>query len=174
MRFTRKNIRLPHGNYRGKRIYFVTICCHERKAVFANDVWVSRCIARLRRVSAAKGFAVHAFCFMPDHVHFLAEGLGEESSLLAFVSRFKQFTAFDYQRKTGSRLWQPKFYDHVLRQDIAMDAVAWYIWTNPVRKGLCGEPREFPYSGSMTMIWPRKPSTMELWTPPWKANTVPG
>ena len=122
MRFTRKSIRLPAGSYVGPRIYFVTICCEGRKPALADAEWVSRCIVRLREASTASLFSVHAYCFMPDHVHLLAEGRGAESSLRAFLSRFKQFTAFEYQRKTGTRLWQTKFYDYVLRQDAEMDA----------------------------------------------------
>ena len=174
MRFTRKSIRLPAGSYVGPRIYFVTICCEGRKPALADAEWVSRCIVRLREASTASLFSVHAYCFMPDHVHLLAEGRGAESSLRAFLSRFKQFTAFEYQRKTGTRLWQTKFYDYVLRQDAEMDAVAWYIWMNPVRKGLCGDPREFPHSGSMTMPWPQSPAAASEWSPPWKPKPLPG
>jgi putative transposase len=45
-------------------------------------------------------------------------------------------------------LLQKGYWDHVLRAADNHDAVAWYIFNNPVRKGLVNDPREWPYSGS--------------------------
>ncbi|MDE3136348.1 MAG: transposase [Acidobacteriota bacterium] len=174
MRFTRKNIRLASGSYIGQRHYFVTICCEERRPVFADEQPVLRCLTRLNETSVASRFAVHAFCFMPDHLHLLAEGLGTESSLRSFLSPFKQRTAFEYKRKTGARLWQAKYYDCILRKSAEMEAVAWYIWMNPVRKGLCADPRDFAHSGSMTMPWPLGACARKQWVPPWKPKSLPG
>jgi putative transposase len=174
MRLSRKNIRLPAGSYVGQRLYFVTICCEERRPLFADAQLVSRSLTRLNETSIACRFAVHAFCFMPDHLHLLTEGLGADSSLRIFLSRFKQFTAFEHQQKSGERLWQAKYYDYVLRKDAEMEAVAWYIWMNPVRKGLCTDPRDFPHSGSMTMPWPQGPHATKQWTPPWQQKNLPG
>src|SRR6266704_5083306 len=33
------------------------------------------------------------------------------------------------------------------------ERVAWYIWMNPVRKGLCAHAQDYPFSGSFTMDW---------------------
>jgi putative transposase len=175
VRFARKNIRLPSGSYIGQRLYFVTICCEQRRPIFADAQWVSHCLANLKKTSAACGFALHAFCFMPDHVHLLAEGLGVESSLRTFLSRFKQVTGFEYRQRAGKKLWQAKYYDYVLRKDVEMEGVACYIWMNPVRKGLGAASRDYPHSGSMTMPWPQIPrATSGEWAPPWKQNNVPG
>jgi putative transposase len=99
--------------------------------------------------------------------------LSHDSHLPKFAGRFKQQTAFDDRKGLGGSLWQPKFYDHILRQDSAMDDVAWYIWMNPVRKGLCGDPREYPFSGSLTLPWEEGQSSSAHWTPPWKLK-MPG
>ncbi len=59
----------------------------------------------------------------------------------------------------------------------AAEDVAWYIWMNPVRRGLCREPREFRFSGSFTLPWRSKKSGNSSWTPPWKResrNDLPG
>src|ERR1700676_792204 len=34
------------------------------------------------------------------------------------------------------------------------DSIAWYIWLNPVRKGIVSDAREHPFSGSFTVGWP--------------------
>ena len=89
---------------------------------------------------------------MPDHMHFLAAGASDESSLIKFVESFKQETAVEFARRTDRRLWQFKYYDRILRASDALDRVAWYIWMNPVRQGLCRTPTDYPFLGSFTEV----------------------
>lgn len=107
---------------------------------------------------------------MPDHLHILAAGAADESNLVKFAEAFKQDTGAEFARRTGRRLWQFKYYDRILRGRDAADRVAWYIWMNPVRKGLCTKPADYPFLGSFTEIGARmlKGSVAAGWTPPWK------
>lgn len=107
---------------------------------------------------------------MPDHVHLLAAGADDASNLAKFVESFKQATAVEFARGSSGRLWQVKYYVRILRGGDSVDRVAWYIWLNPVRKGLCREPRDYPFLGSFTELGARllKGSVAEPWTPPWK------
>ena len=166
--FRRKKIRLPAHEYVGRKHYFITLCCEKRQKLLQGQLaeWVR---GELFKVSEQEGFAIHAYCVMPDHLHFLAEGKSEKSNLLHFVWGFKHHTAKAYERKTRERLWQRKFYDHILRRGDSIDSVAWYIWMNPVRQGICATVQEYPFSGSLTI---EKPSTSPAlrWTPPWRRN----
>jgi len=162
----RKKIRLPESEYRGQKSYFVTTCCEDRRKVFAEAGRAEWIIERSLNHAKVHQFAIHAYCVMPDHFHFLAEGRSDSSDLIRFVSQFKQQTAHEFGSVRG-RLWQRYFYDHILRGRDGLDAVAWYIWMNPVRKGLCKEPEDYPFSGSMTVEWKRKKRPEGSWTPPW-------
>ena len=168
MPFHRKNIRLPASRYRGKQIYFVTLCCEKRRPIFANESIGHWLITRLLGSAAKDAFAVHAYCVMPDHLHILAEAINESCDLIRFVSSFKQQTGFTYEKRFDRQLWQSRYYDHVLRKAEATDAVAWYIWLNPVRKGLCLAPQDYPLSGSLTIDWRNRCTAAPLWSPPWK------
>jgi hypothetical protein len=66
-----------------------------------------------------------------------------------------------------------RYYDHILRPNEVIEDVACYIWWNPVRKGLCEDPRLYPLSGSQTIDWMKK-SPRTNWTPPWKPANPPG
>ncbi|HUU56658.1 MAG TPA: transposase, partial [bacterium] len=88
--------------------------------------------------------------FMPDHVHLLVEG-NEEADLIKFVREFKQRTAYNYKKATGRTLWQRSFYDRILRGDEGTQAVACYIWNNPVRKGVAASALEYPFIGSFVV-----------------------
>ena len=87
---------------------------------------------------------------MPDHVHLLAEGLEDRSDLNDFVHRAKQKSGYAYSREQHARLWQPSFYDRVLRDDEATIDVVRYIFENPVRANLVIDYREYPHLGSAT------------------------
>lgn len=89
-----------------------------------------------------------AYCFMPDHVHLLVEGLMDNADALSFVHQTKQRSGFAFGREHAGRLWQPSFYDRILRNDDATLSVARYIFENPVRAGLVAEPADYEFSGS--------------------------
>jgi putative transposase len=168
--FVHKNIRLKPDNYRGEKIYFLTLCFYNRRRIGANPraaAWLIEC---LREVAAKKAFLVHAYCVMPDHLHLLVQGAASESDLMAFVELFKQDTGYRFQTETGQQLWQFKYYDHIVRKAQAANRIAGYIWMNPVRQGLCAAPQDFSFSGSFTEFGAamlRRPS-QESWAPPWK------
>jgi REP-associated tyrosine transposase len=86
---------------------------------------------------------------MPDHVHLLLQ----DKDVVEFVRSFKgKMTAMALAREPEQRLWQRSFYDHALRTEETLEAVALYLWGNPVRAGLVEDPRTYRWSGSE--VWP--------------------
>jgi putative transposase len=168
-----KPIRLKQFNYRGQKPYFVTICCFERHKVFLDTKLSAWVLSLLQSESVASFFVIHAYCVMPDHLHFLAEGTEPASDLRHFVKGFKIKSSRQYSGQSGGVLWQKRFYDHILRGSDSMEAVACYIWLNPVRKGLVAKPGDYPFVGSfagkvMPSIW-----NAPEWCPPWKKRRCP-
>jgi putative transposase len=105
---------------------------------------------------------------MPDHFHVLVTGLETACDLLAFIRNFKQITAHEHLAKFAHELWQKKFYDHIVRPRESSASIAAYIWLNPVRKGLCANPRDYPHSGSFVVDWKTGTSFVQPWLPNWK------
>ena len=168
--FRHKNIRLGRFNYVGRQCCFVTLCCLDRRPVFVDCkrcVWL---LEKFRAESASRSFAIHAYCIMPDHFHFLAEGMDASSDLLMFVKGLKIKTGRQYQAENSQALWQKKFFDHILRSHESPEAVAWYIWSNPVRRGLSAVVGEYPFAGSFTDLAKRIPSAPTSWIPPWRSK----
>jgi REP element-mobilizing transposase RayT len=168
--FRRQNIRLPQANYLGRRMYFLTLCFEGRKPFGKSPRIAFWLIERLRAHAASCGFFVHAYCVMPDHMHAFVCAASEASDLMAFVEEYKQQTGIAFAQRTSRKLWQFKYYDRILRHSDSAEAVAWYVWLNPVRKGLCRAPLEYPYVGSFTEIGARmlRASKAPEWKPPWK------
>ena len=72
----------------------------------------------------------------------------EGADLRKFTSKWKQVTGYAHKQRTGELLWQPSYYDHVLRDDEETSRAVRYVLENPVRKGIVREFADYPFSGS--------------------------
>ena len=144
----RRPPRIAGFAYLGPNAYFVTVCVDDRRPAFDESGTVSIVRERLLTLASRDHFTIFAYCFMPDHLHVLAQGEREDADLTRWVHAFKQHSGYDYAQVSGRRLWQKGFYDTVLRDEDAMQSVAAYIVANPVRAGLCEAVTDYPHSGS--------------------------
>jgi putative transposase len=170
MPIKRKSIRLSPENYLGKRAYFVTICCDDRQPHLAAPGTARDVLSTLLESASSSYFLLHAYCIMPDHTHLLVQGTQRGSNLTEFVRVFKLRTAFRFKKSNKQRLWEFSYYDHIVRRLKRIEDIACYIWWNPVRKGLCEEAGEYPFSGSQTIHWmdvvrskPEVPAEWKKW-----------
>jgi putative transposase len=145
-----KRIRMDPTAYEEGHSFFLTLSTAGKQPWFSDPSVVNASLTQLRTSAARYEADVFAYCFMPDHVHLLV-ATPPETSLIDFVKHFKQLTAYQFRRTHGTRLWQPRFYDHALRSDEDEERVAWYIWGNPVVAGIVNDAADYPYSGSL--VW---------------------
>jgi len=143
--------RIPGLSYVGPCRYFLTICTKERLLAFVDDGIATPTIDQFLITAIAEGFAVLAYCLMPDHIHLLVEGTTCDSDLQRFVKLSKQRSGFIFARTTRQTLWQEGYFDRVLRRDEDAKAIARYILENPVRAGIVEWPTEYRYLGSA--VW---------------------
>jgi len=88
---------------------------------------------------------VDKYVIMPDHVHLLLTILEPElrnasqeaknSVIAKYVGTFKRFC----NRKCGKNLWQPRSYDHIIRDQADYDIRWEYIENNPMSWILTGK-----------------------------------
>ena len=64
-----------------KRDYFVTICCQKRKPYLAKNENAGPVLEFLQSSATRESFAIHAYCAMPDHLHFLASQVPPTSAI---------------------------------------------------------------------------------------------
>ena len=148
MKALNKRPRVKHFDYKGTYRYFITICSNNKAHLFKDDIFINELIKALRDKSNIFRFKVWAFCFMPDHLHLLLEGIFPDSDLKMFVSSYKQYTGYLYKEKVKNKLWQPSYYDHILRKDDDILNIALYILDNPVRKNYVEHFLDYQFSGS--------------------------
>jgi len=77
----------------------LTFCTAHRRQIFKESALIDEAIDEISRAAASHQFAVIAYCFMPDHLHLLAEATSESSDLVAFAHKIKQRTAYRYRRR---------------------------------------------------------------------------
>ena len=78
----------------------------------------------------------------------------EDTPLNQAVGKWKEWTAKRVLKACGETapLWQPEFFDHLLRNQGSL-AEKWdYIRENPVRAGLVKRCEDWPYAGSVDFV----------------------
>jgi putative transposase len=138
--------RLQGFAYEGPDAYMLTLNTQSHQRHFADRRVVQDCTHHLYSSAARHGFTILAYCFMPDHLHLLVQA-SDGSRLVSFVQHFKQVTGYGFRRRTGQKLWQRSFFDHVVRKEEDLREIADYIWGNPVRAGLVESREAYPFSG---------------------------
>jgi putative transposase len=146
---------LKDFDYKGCYRYFVTICTDRKKNFFVkNNHLIEKMSDLLDQTGKKQFFTVWVYCFMPDHLHILVEGTTVHSDLKKFVKEFKQLTGYWYKQEESNsenKLWQPGYYEHVLRKEEDTTEVLRYILNNPVRKRLVVHYLDYRYSGSLAI-----------------------
>jgi putative transposase len=120
---------------------------NNRQAIFFDDL--DRRIYRDLLIDGTRRFAcfVHAWVFMPNHVHLLltperSAGLAQLTQWMGarYVKWFNQ-----RHRRTGT-LWEGRFRASTITSARYFLTCSRYIDQNPVRAGLCRSPGDFAWS----------------------------
>jgi REP element-mobilizing transposase RayT len=146
--YHRRPPRLPADCYTGFQRVFLTMCSDQRRIVFGDPLNATAARDELLRTADACAVEVIAYCFMPDHLHALFEGLSADSELISCADLFRRRSGLAYRSRERRRLWQQGYFDRLLRSDETTIPVVKYILENPVRAGLVRDPGDYPYSGS--------------------------
>jgi len=144
----RRPVQLDPALYIGPHRIFLTMCTLHRAQAFIDGTTVDQVRNELLRTGESYRVEVIAYCFMPDHLHALIEGIAADSDLLKCTKMFRQRSGHLYRALNGRRLWQEGYVDRFLRTDETTLGVARYLVGNPIKAGLCDDLRMYPYVGS--------------------------
>jgi putative transposase len=167
----RKPIRLAHPYYQGYRAYFVTICAKNRRKLFDSKLVVDSLLALLRELTPRFHFDLYAFCFMPDHCHFLLEGKTPNAELPDMIRAFKGRSTVIFRKFEIQDAWQKGFYEHILRTSEDHASVTAYIYENPVRAGPAKDIFSWPFSGSFVIDWSKFSAPVQIFVPLYKSSS---
>ena len=123
-----KNIRLKHFDYAQDGYYFVTVCTNYHRPYMAKfGEKITKSIQNLNEIDGVK---VDFFVVMPTHIHLILVLSESKLSLGEIVRRLKAASS----KQSGIRLWQPNYYEHVIRSEKALLKIREYIQNNPLKE----------------------------------------
>ena len=171
MRYRR--VKIPGGTF------FFTVNLADRRSMLLTD-----CIASLREavrtVKLRHPFHIHAWVVLPEHMHAIWTMPGEDDDYsmrwMLIKQRFSRAIASHERvnaskRRKGERgVWQRRFWEHQIRDDIHLGHHMDYVHINPVKHGYVERASAWPYSsihqyirrGDLAPDWACDPDLHEL------------
>lgn len=112
--------------------------------------------AAVRTTRAELPFDVAAWVVLPDHMHAiwaLPPGDDDFSTRWKVIkARFTKSVGFTLPRSASKEakgeagIWQRRFWDHHIRDQVDFDTHRRFCWSNPVKHGLVGRAVDWPFS----------------------------
>jgi putative transposase len=143
----------------GNTFFFTLVAYHRRPILCDPTIRLSlrRAIGDVRKT---RPFSVDGWVLMPDHLHCLwtlppgdVDFSTRWSLIKRSVSRFSPDVALapdlrnaSTRKHRESTIWQRRFWEHLIRNDVDFERHLDYIHYNPVRHGYVTRAVDWPYS----------------------------
>jgi REP element-mobilizing transposase RayT len=114
--------------------------------IFLEDLDRLDFLELLQSTAGLFTWRTHAHCLMGTHYHLVIEAARDRLS--EGMRRLNGVYALRFNRRYGFRghLFETRFSSWAIRDEQHLNAAVEYVLANPVRAGLCREPREWPWS----------------------------
>ncbi|MGB4811712.1 MAG: transposase [Methylophilaceae bacterium] len=146
MRQHQENLRI--GRYsQQNQTYHITFTTKNRLPIYADFTKARVLISVLKQSDQLSQTHTLAFAVMPDHIHWLFQLVGTQSLSNIIKSVKSKATV-----QLGSPLWQAGYYDHAIRKDEDIQAIARYIIANPIRAGLVKKVGDYPHWDAVWLL----------------------
>ena len=147
--------RLHHSG----QTHFVTFCCYHRRRLLTADASCRIFESALERVRHIYRLNVYGYVVMPEHVHVLLSepqrtggprkpDFGWRGDVHTLADALKSLKQGVSRRLIGNdgHFWQKRYYDFNIRNYAQFVEKLRYIHRNPVKRGLCERPQDWPWS----------------------------
>ncbi len=146
-------------DYRRNRVeggtYFFTLALADRRSdLLVQEVAALR--ASVARVRALYPFSIDAWVVLREHLHAvwtLPEGNADFSTRWTLIKRGFSARIAKGESRSASRtakgergIWQRRFWEHTVRDEADFTRHVNYIHFNPVKHGLVGNAKDWPFS----------------------------
>ena len=140
--------RLPRQYYQGDAVVHWSLPVFNRATGWLSEKFEFQFRELMLHTQAREGLLCPIYCLMPDHIHLFVRGSGN-FTLSSWIGGLKRAISVALR---SQQLWQPGFFDHILRSDERY-AEKWnYVRDNPVRAGLVEAADDWPYQGEIVVI----------------------
>ena len=94
------------------------------------------------------GFLLFGYVVMLDHVHLLLSTFQSDLSAIMRVWKSRSALAIQESRHDRGAIWQPRYFDFILRRASDFSRKLAYIHENPLVAKLTERPEEWPWSSA--------------------------
>lgn len=146
------------------RPVFITSVTHNRRKILLQNIDVFW--AALNNIISKYKIGLVAWAILPDHFHILIEP--RDISISRIVHDFKMSFSIRYRKKRNlreGRIWQLRFWDHIIRDEKDWIRHLDYIHYNPVKHFVTKSLFDYPHSSIQK--YP------EYYGPDWGVNESP-
>ncbi|MGB7328253.1 MAG: transposase [Rubripirellula sp.] len=140
--------------------YYLTVVAYARRPILTTDLGRRFLRNAISSVRKRHSFSLVANVLLPDHWHLIMRlPSGDHRYSLRIKQIKSEFTALwleaglpeaevtKSQRKRGERgIWQPRFWEHTVRDDEDLERCADYIHWNPRKHQLVDRVRDWEWS----------------------------
>ena len=158
----RKSIRLKEFDYTTPWWYYITICTFNHKILFGeikkgklvlNDFGKIVKDEWLKTKTIRNNIDLDYYVIMPNHFHGILINESRDkarlvhtevrrfgkpvpNSLSSIIGSFKSAVTKrinEIRKSPGAKVWQSRFYDHIIRNDNDLNRIRTYIQNNPLK-----------------------------------------
>ena len=140
--------------------YFFTVVTQDRLPTFHNPLAVRLLGGVMRAVRAKYPFHTIAVVVLPDHLHCIWSLPRGDSNFSgrwrwikgAFTEKWltaggrEAFPSASRVRKGEHGVWQRRFWEHQIQDEVDLERHVDYIHYNPVKHGYAARPADWPWS----------------------------
>ena len=149
----RRNL-LPGGTF------FLTVVTYDRRPILTEGLGRTKLSNAIKKIREKRPFELVATVLLPDHWHLLMSLPSDDDKYSLRMKQIKEEFTREWlggggieaevtasQRLRGDRgVWQPRFWEHTVKDEDDLEACVDYIHWNPVKHGLVENVCDWPWS----------------------------
>lgn len=130
--------------------FFFTLVTNSRKPFFNHSKIRFHLKQAIIKVKLELPFNIPAQVLLPDHWHFILTLPQSDINYSKRIGRIKALTTkmlnLDPDINIPESIWQKRFWEHQIRDELDFQKHLDYIHINPVKHGLTKSVKDWPYS----------------------------
>jgi putative transposase len=141
-------------------MYFLTVVTYARRPILTTDDGREILRNAVQEIQSRYPFELFATVLLPDHWHVLLSLPQGDFKYSSRIKRVKEeftqqwlyrglpeCTVSESQSRRGERgIWQPRFWEHTVRDEKDLEHCVDYIHWNPRKHGFVNRVRDWPWS----------------------------
>jgi len=160
--------------------YFFTLATHLRRPILTHETVRLALRQGIQRARKTLPFQIDAWVLLPDHLHAIWTLPPEDDNYAARWAIIKRQVStscgrqFSHQnplsdsqkKRKESGIWQRRFWEHQIRDDLDFKRHMDYLHWNPVKHGHVRKAADWPFSSFHRLV------TQEIYPPDWGGTVI--